>query len=372
MLNICSKEQFLEHAKKVDHIVCFGTGKLIEKFKIIFDCTGIEEKIACFVDNDKNKHYTNIHFGNRTIKIVPFEYLKKMNLSKTIFFVTCAKYSEILDQINQDESLKDIETYCLLHLIALEWEESRKEHRLPESFKRSDRILIPKVIHYCWFGRNPLPERYKKWMESWHKFCPDYEIIEWNEDNYDISKNKYMRQAYEQKKWGFVPDVARLDIIYQYGGIYLDTDVELVQNLDDLLWQKGFAAFEGNEYVALGLGFGAVKGLSIIKELMDYYDNINFINEDGSLNLTASPVWQTEFLRQKGLVPNGSYQIIEDMAIYPGKVLNGKDIKSRQIKLMPYTKAIHHYDGSWLSEDKRNGFIRFEAEMNTLKNITGS
>ena len=94
--------------------------------------------------------------------------------------------------------------------------------------------MIPKKIHYCWFGGNPMPEKDKKCIESWKRYCPDYEIIRWDESNYDVSKNRYMKEAYEEKKWGFVPDYARLDIIYNEGGIYLDTDVELVKNLDDL------------------------------------------------------------------------------------------------------------------------------------------
>ena len=100
--------------------------------------------------------------------------------------------------------------------------------------------MIPKKIHYCWFGGNPLPELAIRCIESWKKYCPDYEIIRWDESNYDVTKNKYMYQAYENKRWGFVPDYARLDIIYNYGGIYLDTDVELLNSLDDLLDQKCF------------------------------------------------------------------------------------------------------------------------------------
>ena len=103
--------------------------------------------------------------------------------------------------------------------------------------------MIPKIIHYCWFGGAELPEKDRKCIESWKKFCPDYQIIEWNENNYDVTKNTYMYQAYQAKKWGFVPDYARLDIIYQHGGIYLDTDVELVKNLDSLLENDAFMGF---------------------------------------------------------------------------------------------------------------------------------
>ena len=104
--------------------------------------------------------------------------------------------------------------------------------------------MIPKKIHYCWVGGNSKPPLVKKCIQSWKKYCPDYEIIEWNESNYDISKNIYMKQAYEAKKWAFVTDYMRLDIIYEHGGIYLDTDVELIKNIDDLLSNEAFAGIE--------------------------------------------------------------------------------------------------------------------------------
>ena len=228
---------------------------------------------------------------------------------------------------------------------------------IPENLRLFKEPIIPKVIHYCWFGHNPIPDKYKVWMESWHKFCPDYEIKEWNESNYDITKNKYMMQAYENKKWGFVPDYARLDIIYTHGGIYLDTDVEIVASFDELLYQKGFAGFESEQFVALGLGFGAVKGLPIIKEMMDYYDNQEFVNEDGSLNLIASPRLQTGILMEHGLQANGEYQIIDGMTIFPEKMFCGKSVLSRMIMLKPYTRSIHYFDASWQDENSK-GKIR--------------
>ena len=136
--------------------------------------------------------------------------------------------------------------------------------------------MIPKVIHYFWFGEQPLTDLAKKCIDSWKKYCPDYEIKLWNEQNYDISKNQYMLQTYKSKKYGFTVDFARLDIIYTYGGIYLDTDVELLKSLDDILNDKCFMGFESNENVALGLGFGAEAGNEIIYSLMHVYDDLNF------------------------------------------------------------------------------------------------
>ena len=129
--------------------------------------------------------------------------------------------------------------------------------------------MIPKIIHYCWFGRNPKPELAVKCIKSWKKRCPDYEIIEWNEDNFDISSCPlYVRQAYEAKKWAFVSDYVRLKVVYDEGGVYLDTDVELKKGLDALLAYDAYFGFEDGTHVNTGLGFGAVKGAPILKEMM--------------------------------------------------------------------------------------------------------
>lgn len=215
---------------------------------------------------------------------------------------------------------------------------------------------IPKTIHYCWFGGNPIPESNRKFMESWKKFCPDYKIIEWNESNYDVSKNRYMREAYENKQWAFVSDYARLDIIYEHGGIYLDTDVELIKPLDDLLNLQGFAGFESDKFCAFGLGFGAIPKLPIIKELRDDYENINFIKEDGSFNRTACPIFQTEILLKKGLHQNNSLQEICGLTIFPTEYFCPKDFFSGKINLTKNTYSIHHFDASWL--DEGSGLIR--------------
>ena len=124
--------------------------------------------------------------------------------------------------------------------------------------------MIPKKIHYCWFGNNPLPESVQRCIESWKKYCPGYEIIEWNEGNYNINKIPFIEKAYKEKKYAFVSDYARLDIIYNEGGIYLDTDVELIKNIDPLLEHSCFLALESCGAVATGLGFGSIKKHSFI------------------------------------------------------------------------------------------------------------
>ena len=161
--------------------------------------------------------------------------------------------------------------------------------------------MIPKIIHYFWVGKKPIPIQFQKNIETWKSLCPDYQIIEWNENNYDFSKIPYMKEAYDAQKWGFVPDYARLEIIYNWGGVYLDTDVELIKPLDQMLLYKGFAGFETKEYVNFGQGFGAEKGNRLIKDVMMGYENLHFLNEDGSLNMIPSPQINTQRLLEYGL-----------------------------------------------------------------------
>ena len=136
--------------------------------------------------------------------------------------------------------------------------------------------MIPKKIHYCWFGENSLPDDALKCIESWKKFCPDYEIIEWNEDNFDINYNDFTKQAYEQKKWAYVSDVARLWVLYNYGGIYMDTDVEVYKPLDEFLNEEGFTGFECEHYPVTAT-LGASKGNPVIKLMLDFYNCKDFI-----------------------------------------------------------------------------------------------
>lgn len=220
---------------------------------------------------------------------------------------------------------------------------------------------IPKIIHYCWVGGNPKPQSVLYCIESWKKFCPDYEIKEWNESNYDFTQNKYMQQAYEAKKWGFVPDYARLDIIYKYGGIYLDTDVEMVRSFDELLNQEGFMGFEntgdGEFFVNCGHGFGAVPHNEVVRQARDLYDHLSFLNEDGSLNLLPSPYFTTQALRQFGLKQENSDQKLSHMMVYTSDVLCPKNFRTGKIHRTSRTVSIHHFAASWVDEK-----IKKEAE----------
>lgn len=210
--------------------------------------------------------------------------------------------------------------------------------------------MIPKKIHYCWFGGNHLPESAKKYIETWKKYCPDYEIIEWNENNFNVTQNQYCREAYEAKKWAFVSDYARLKVLYDYGGIYMDTDVEVVKSLDDLLQYNWFSGFESEERLPTGT-MGADWNSKVIKIFLDDYKNRHFVKNDGTFDLTTNVEVMTKILKEKYKVQlNNTRQIFDDNnLLMPFDYLCCKDLMDGKIYRTENTYTIHHFDGSWLN-----------------------
>lgn len=213
--------------------------------------------------------------------------------------------------------------------------------------------MIPKVIHYCWFGRNPLPPLAIKCIESWKKYFPDYEIKEWNEDNFDIKIIPYTQEAYQSKKYAFVSDYARFWILYHYGGLYFDTDVEVIRPIDDIISKGAFMGCENEENnqraVNPGLGLCSPSGLNIYKNILDMYADLHFINSDGSLNMKTVVAYTTELLLKKGLMNVDGIQKCADIFIYPKEFFCPIDYKSRKISITENTRTIHHFAGSWIT-----------------------
>ena len=214
--------------------------------------------------------------------------------------------------------------------------------------------MIPKIIHYCWFGGAPLTEAAKDCIDSWRRYCPDYEIIEWNESNFDVAQNDYCREAYEEKKWAFVSDYARLWVIYEHGGIYMDTDVEVVRPLDSLLNHKAFMGSENDRSVSIGT-FGAEKKNSVVGNFFSIYDTRHFRQPDGSFDMMTNLRLVTDVLtRQYGLKLNGKRQDLEGgVTIYPMEAFIAKDYRTGWILRDESTYVIHHYASSWVDETLR-------------------
>ena len=214
--------------------------------------------------------------------------------------------------------------------------------------------MIEKTIHYCWFGNGQLDEKSKQCISSWKKYCPDYEIIEWNENNFDISSNIFVKEAYQKKKWAFVTDYVRLYTLYHYGGIYMDTDVELLKNIDCFLKHKAFSGFENNMLIPTGI-IGAEKGNEWIEYLMSYYNDKHFINEDNSLNIQPNTGIITNMtLKKYNLIANDEFQILSNsVALYPHDFFCPKSHITNEINITENTYCIHHFNGSWISKKEK-------------------
>lgn len=229
--------------------------------------------------------------------------------------------------------------------------------------------MIPKVIHYCWFGNGEIPEKDQKCIESWKKICPDYEIVRWDESNYDVKQNAYMFEAYRAKKWGFVPDFARLDIIYRYGGIYLDTDVELIKKPDEMLDNEAYFGFEEGQFINPGSGFGAIKGQRGIKSLMEIYEGRHFIQPNGKYDTTPSPVLHRDKLVEMGAVMNDKKQIVDGITLYPTEYFSPFCYYTGLLQTTENTVSIHRYNMSWVDEISKKWTKREQRLSRVINHI---
>jgi len=216
---------------------------------------------------------------------------------------------------------------------------------------------IPKVIHYCWFGGNPLPKLAVKCIESWKKFLPDYEIKRWDESNFDVNSIPYTAEAYANKKYAFVSDYARFWILYNEGGLYFDTDVQVIKSLDDIIARGPFMGCQNKVEegatpnmlgVAPGLGLGVNPGLGLYKELLDYYAELTFVNKDGSLNLRTVVDYTTDILCKHGLKNTSEIQEVAGIWIYPWDYFCPMT-PTLVLNLTDNSRTIHLFSASWCS-----------------------
>ncbi len=216
---------------------------------------------------------------------------------------------------------------------------------------------IPKIIHYCWFGGKELPPLAEKCIASWKKYFPEYEIKRWDESNFNINEIPYSAQAYKDGKFAFVSDYARFRILHDYGGLYFDTDVEVIKPMEDIIARGPFMGCE-NAYVEgsspdllgvnPGLGLGVTPGFGLYEEILDLYKKLEFRNSDGTQNLKTVVEYISEFLCNKGLKNTPEIQEVAGVFIYPNDYFCPIDYKTKELRITENTRSIHHYAQSWL------------------------
>ena len=296
-------------------IVLFGAGAVTDIMFEAYKDIAFERKVDYIIDNDLHKDGKTVKINDKEIKIISFARFSNLDYKDYTLIIMPVFMLDVVKQIDVLKVFDGVPTYIYPFLM---------NRRCNEKFsiRHTEKPQIPKTIHYCWFGGNPLHEKYKRNIESWRKHCPDYEIVEWNETNYDVKKNRFMYQAYEKNALAYVPDYARKDIIYNHGGIYLDTDVEVLQPLDDLLYNELFMCMDDIANINMGSGFGAAKGNALIKAFRDDYDGRMFVNESGEIIGKSCGNYETPLAVKYGYRPVNKCQMLHGGGIvFPREVL---------------------------------------------------
>jgi hypothetical protein len=348
------------------NIVIFGNGANFEMFCCRASINSdLLDRVVAVVDNNKDligKKKQSFDL-NYTVQSVDELVESDIDIKNCVVIITISsKYLlEICEQLDKIEIFNDVYCYCIDTALNW-WEEHFPVPVNSEMPKPKRKHNIPKILHYFWFGGNPIPEKDLECIESWKKYCPDYEIKLWNEDNYDISKTpQYIKDAYKAKKWGFVPDFPRLDVIYNYGGIYLDTDVEIMKNIDFLLEYGAFCGYTNFDRINFGQGFGAEKGNSFIKESMELYENAVFKTSDNCFNMVDC-TWYTNYLiAKKGMKLDGNFQLFDDdVIVFPRDYFCPLSQDNFLYQFTENTVSIHTFNVSYMDGSVKNYFDEFK------------
>lgn len=344
----CGRQEFISRTKG-KRVYCFGKGRYLNDFT--GEKYGI--KIEGIIDNYRYLDLKPVIMEDYVVEILSIEKFKKICDCNCAVVITCFSFEDVLSQLDS------IEEFCGMDCYIEPFIRHYTEHSQISFIHNYKEQLIPKKIHYCWFGGKEIPEEYKKNIESWGKFCPDYEIIRWDETNYDVHKNTYIGQAYDNKKWAFVSDYARTDILYHEGGIYFDTDIEVIKSFDEFLVWRMFCGFEDLGIIAWGLGFGTVKKEPILKDVLDIYENMVFVLDDGRFNMVTCPIIQTDVMKKYGFEPNGLFQERDRVAVYPKEFFAPISYIRGFGRITDNTHSIHQYAASWTNA----GQVRTRLEM---------
>ena len=327
-------------------IIVYGAG-MIGQIVVphIIDHYGLYGYMDCYVDMDQTKKGKKISIGAYEYEIRQPEILMK-EIDNLVLLITNSKFYSVVEYLDGVDSLKNAEAYIIPIMQIYEL-----QHAEPVKIcNMNDKPLIPRIIHYCWFVQKKKPEFLVQCMNTWREKCPDYQIVEWNETNYDVNKIPYVKEAYHEKKYGFVTDIARLDILYEHGGVYMDTDVMLLKNLDLLLYQSAFVGVEKWGNVNTGGLTGAIPRHPMIKEMLDYRKQFHFQKEDGSLNIETNGMYETVPFLRHGMRVDNTLQIINGVTVYPSSVFHPYDYMSCESQIQSCTFSKHYFYGGWMDE----------------------
>lgn len=345
--------EFLDHLKDKG-VILIGVSSMLKRAAEKKDewLETVWLHVKYIIDNDIAKQGKEFEAFGKPITVQPFEAIIGEKNAVFLFTTGIENTMQILHQLEQMSLDDSNECYNMSLLLEngvdLDWLKNR-EIQWPKTKDYHNE----KIIHCCWFSGEDKPGKYQECLESWSKYCPEYDIIEWNAHNYDFTKNPYLKEAYENRAWAFASDYVRLDVVHQYGGIYLDMDVELVRNLDELLKYKAFFCYDWGKHIDLGSAFGAVKGDEMIGMLLKVYDEIHFTQADGSQDRTPQPTRLKPYFEQMGITMDGCSSVWEDRAFLSGKyfsVVAGLD--KDELRLRQETYGLHWHNAGWYTKEQ--------------------
>lgn len=328
-------------------IICFGAGMVFLHIEHLLAATGILGKISAVADNDSAKWGQIINYGRRNYKILSLQELGKISWINPLILISCEKDEEVIEQLNKNDFFDKwkVASYPKLNRFY----RAKLKAVVP---KKEKEYCIPKIIHSIWFGKKIIPEIQQNYMEGWKRLCPDYEFRLWDESNYDVSQYNYTREAYKSGDYARVSDYVRMDILYRYGGFYMDTDVELIKNLDIL--RRHLAVFAYGEWPVVNSGIicGTVPGNDLIACIRDiprsqshYYDSV------GKPDKKTNCYYENEIFKTAGFKGDFTSQIIKGIAVYSPVYFASEGRYFSQKEITEKTIAVHHCAGSWKRGD---------------------
>lgn len=327
-------------------IVCIGIGMVLSHIEQLLCEYGISDKVCILADNDPAKWGTEVFYGLKIYTVVSVDELKQMSFKNPLALITCEKDKEIIEQLKDDKAFDHWNWGSYPQLNYYFKKDIKKTINL-----KGKESYIPSIIHYIWFGNKKIPEEQQSFIAGWKRICDNYEFVLWNEFNYDVNKCTYTREAFHAGDYARVSDYARMDILYHYGGFYMDTDVELLKSLDVLRCHRAVFAFGEWPVVNSGIICGSVPKNELIRRLRDEpRTKIPYYDTKGKPDRRTNCYYENEVLKEIGFKGNFVSQLIDEIALYSpiyfaseGNYYSSDDITDETI-------AIHHCAGSWKRE----------------------
>lgn len=364
-----SFENFADYVKRWNLRIIFWGAGAIGKVLIPYICNqfDLDDLVDVFIDSNVSKQGGNVDLFTRKIMIQPPAWLAQNVRKDMVVVITNGDFISSMEQLNSIEQLKD-------HLCFVASVMQLARESVPGSIRvESEKALIPKRIHYCWFSGKPMPEKLQGCIDSWKKYCPDYEFNCWNESNFDLAKYRYTKEAAEAKKWAFIPDVVRLDVLYEYGGFYFDTDVEMLKSLEPLRYQNAFCGREEWGHVNFGGGSGCGRHSDAVGELLEFRKHECFIKADGMLNTEASGYYETTPLLKKGLHIENRTETVGGLTVYASEYFSPYNYGSGTERITENTFSIHYFHGGWLGQEgalsRKRTRERFSETVNKMDRL---